>query len=685
MKKALVLGVAVLAVIFATCSLPLDPPAAAKAGEGLPPAPQGITVAAASETSVALMWNAVSGAVRYFIYRSAEEDAEYERVASADGGSYTDESLEPDSGYYYKVSTVKDNAGEGPRSPSIFASTKKLPPPENVTTRVVTAARIDIEWDAVDGAASYKIYRSQGGGQYETLGGATECSYKDEYGISANNTYYYKVSTVSEIGEGKQSEAYPAATSLPETPQNITAAVHSENSIAVSWQKVSGATRYRVYRGASVDGGYSPLSPDTPEPAFIDTGLSADTDYFYKVKAFNGIGEGSLSEEYAVAAIKKPQPPAEISVTSGTVAGSLSVSWEAVADAASYMVYRAGTEGGVYSPIGNVADDSTTYTDSSLVMGNTYFYKVSSVNAAGEGEKSAAASAVAPAIPIPGNFTATVETASSIKLSWSAVTGATGYKLYRALTLGGDYSIIATVQGSPYLNTGLSKGTAYHYKIASVSGTVESGLSAPISVTIAVPAAPTGLTVEPVSSTSLKVSWDPVPGAKLYSIYRDTSSYVDASDIKTSTTNTEYVNTGLDPFCLYYYKVSAVNDIGTGNLSAEAVSAYTQPIPLTNGTWYVRNEYLSGYHYYSFPVTGGDYYIQWANASQTNEADTYNSVSAYWSSKNSMTDLTTTYFENATNGFASLREIHAPNSGYIILKVYKEYSYSNNYSIRFYK
>ncbi|MDR1147030.1 MAG: fibronectin type III domain-containing protein [Spirochaetaceae bacterium] len=680
MKKTLFLGVSVLAVIFAACSLPLDTPAAAKAGEGLPPAPQGITAAAASETSVELMWNAVSGAVRYFIYRSAEEDAEYERIAAADGGSYTDESLEPDSDYYYKVSTVKDNAGEGPRSPFIFASTRKLPPPENVTTRVVTAARIDIEWDEVSGAASYKIYRLQGGGQYETLGGATECFYADKDGISANNTYYYKVSTVSEIGEGKQSEAYPAATSLPEMPQNIKAVIYSATSIAISWQKVSGATGYRVYRGASADGGYSQLSPDTPEPAFIDTGLSADTDYFYKVKAFNGIGEGGLSEEYAVAAIKKPQPPDKISVTSGTVAGSLNVSWEAVADAAAYRVYRAGIENGVYSFVGSVADDSTTYTDSGLVMGNTYFYKVSAVNVAGEGEKSAAASAVAPAIPIPGNFTATVETASSIRLSWSAVSGATGYKLYRALILGGDYSLIVTVPGSPYLNTGLSKGSSYHYKIASVSGAVESGLSAPVSATIAVPAVPTGLTVEPVSSASLKVSWDSVPGAKLYSIYRSTGSGVSASNIITSTTNTEYVNTGLNPFRQYYYKVSAVNDIGAGNLSAEAVSAYTQPIPLTNGTWYVQNEYLSTYHYYSFPVTGGSYYVQWANAGQTNEASADNSVSAYWSSKNSITDLTTTYFENATKGFASPRIIPAPDSGYIILRV-RYYGYS----IRFYK
>jgi hypothetical protein len=141
----------------------------------------------------------------------------------------------------------------------------------------------------------------------------------------------------------------------------------------------------------------------------------------------------------------------------------------------------------------------------------------------------------------------------------------------------------------------------------------------------------------------------------------------------------------LDPFRQYFYKVSAVNDIGTGNLSATAVSAYTQPIPLTNGTWYDQTSYISYsnyYQYYSFPVTGGNYNIQWASTSHAGEASTASKVSAYWNSKNSMTNLTVTYFLDATNGFASPRTIDAPDSGYIILKVYNYYT---TCSIRFYK
>ena len=348
----------------------------------------------------------------------------------------------------------------------------------------------------------------------------------------------------------------------------------------------------------------------------------------------NGIGEGDLSDD-TKASIRKPAAPDGVNVTGGPVAASLAVSWDGAAGAASYKVYRSSAEDGVYTPAG--ASETTTYTDTGLVMGAVYYYRVSAVNAAGEGEKSASAHAAAPSIPVPANLTASVESASSIKLSWNAVAGATGYKLYFALTLEGDYSLAAEVTGTSYIHTGRTKGQQYFYKAASVSGAAESNMSAAVSAIIAVPAAPADLTVEPLSHASLKVSWAPVPGAKLYSVYRDTSNSVGSSKIITSTTAAKYTDTGLDPFRQYYYKVSAVNDIGTGKLSAAAVSAYTQPAPLTNGEWCASGSYPTYYYYryYSFPVTGGKYYIQWANDSQTGEASASIEGSAYWKSMNS--------------------------------------------------
>jgi fibronectin type 3 domain-containing protein len=671
-------------IFIAACSLPIDPPALS-VDKSLPPPPQVLTAKTVSETSIQLEWEGIPAAASYLVYRGGEEEGEYTHVAVSSIPSYTDAGLEREADYWYKVSAAKDNAGEGPLSAAVHASTKHLSPPETIITHVVSQNQIDIEWPVVPGAASYKVYRaaSSATGPYKLLESTEEPSYTDNT-VSVNNKYYYTVSSVGITGEGAKSEAYSAAIWKPDAPVGISAAAASPDSIVVSWEVVPGATGYKLYRSTSADGDYVPITAEeVTGTVYTDNGLSPDTDYFYKVSAVNGIGESGLSN-YAKGSTRRPAAPVGVNVTGGPVAASLAVSWDGADGAASYKVYRSSAEDGVYTQAG--ASETTTYTDTGLVMGTVYYYRVSAVNAAGEGEKSASAHAAAPSIPVPADLTASVESASSIKLSWNAVAGATGYKLYFALTLEGDYSLAAEVTGTSYIHTGRTKGQQYFYKAASVSGGSESGMSAAVSTIIAVPAAPADLTVEPLSHASLKVSWAPVPGAKLYSVYRDTANSVSSSDIITSTTAAEYTDTGLNPFCQYYYKVSAVNDIGTGNLSAAAVSAYTQPVPLTNEEW--RSNVFNGtsysyYIYYSFPVTGGKYYIQWANGSQTGEASSDIDVSAYWNSKNSMTDVITTYFTNKKNGFNTPQVINAPSSGYIILKV-NVYTYYT-YSIRFYK
>jgi hypothetical protein len=170
----------------------------------------------------------------------------------------------------------------------------------------------------------------------------------------------------------------------------------------------------------------------------------------------------------------------------------------------------------------------------------------------------------------------------------------------------------------------------------------------------------------------------------MYSVYRP-------STMITSTTNTYYIDTGLNPFSQYSYGVSATNDIGTSSLTATAVSAYTQPIPLEEGVWYSRiTSSVSAVFsdYYSFPVNGGSYFIQWGNVGHTAEKSSSNfyGVSAYWKSTNSMTELSTSYFVDQQNGLANPRRVDAPDSGYIIIRARRMNSGSSyDYDIRFYR
>lgn len=188
------------------------------------------------------------------------------------------------------------------------------------------------------------------------------------------------------------------------------------------------------------------------------------------------------------APVALPAAPAGLSATAGNAAASLT--WSAVSGASGYNVKRALTSGGPYGVVaGNLS--GTSYTNTGLTNGSTYYYVVSASNSAGEGANSAQVS-VRPVAPVvvpsaPTNLSAVAGNAAAT-LSWSAVTGATGYSVKRAPTSGGPYSVVASsLTATSYTNSGLSNGTTYYYVVSASNAAGESPNSVPASVTLAVP------------------------------------------------------------------------------------------------------------------------------------------------------------------------------------------------------
>lgn len=151
-------------------------------------------------------------------------------------------------------------------------------------------------------------------------------------------------------------------------------------------------------------------------------------------------------------------------------------------------------------------------------------------------------------------------TSSSIKLSWSKVSDADGYIIYRSTSKNGTYTKIKDITKNSTLNytdSNLSSNKKYYYKIKSfktsekekyysyysnvING--ETKLSTP-SVKLSTP-----------KSKSIKVSWNKISGAKGYEVYRATSKNGEYS--KTTTSNLSYTSKNLTKNKAYYYKVRA--------------------------------------------------------------------------------------------------------------------------------
>jgi fibronectin type 3 domain-containing protein len=266
------------------------------------------------------------------------------------------------------------------------------------------------------------------------------------------------------------------------------AATAGNQQVGLTWTSSQGATSYHVKRATTSGGPYTQAGSATAT-GYTDTGLTNGTNYFYVVSALNTSGEsGNSSQASATPVLAMPALPVPAVPTALTaVAGNqqVSLSWTAATGASSYHVKRATTSGGPYTQVGSAT--ATSYSDTSVTNGTTYFYVVSAVNTSGESANSSQASSTptTPAAGVPAVPAALSATAGNqqISLSWTASSGATSYHVKRATVSGGPYSQVSAPTSNAFLNTGLANGTTYFFVVSALNATGESANSTPASAT----------------------------------------------------------------------------------------------------------------------------------------------------------------------------------------------------------
>jgi hypothetical protein len=176
--------------------------------------------------------------------------------------------------------------------------------------------------------------------------------------------------------------------------------------------------------------------------------------------------------------------PGATTLTAQPGAGHVSLSWTAVTGAERYGVYR-GNASNAETLFATVTGQ-TTYDDTSVTNGTTYFYKVAASNANGDGPLSNEVSATPTAtVAAPTNVTATAGL-QRITLSWvNNATAATSIAIESRSNPNKPFVQIATVPPSTtsYVNTGLRKRTTYSYRLRTFNGTQASPYSSIASAT----------------------------------------------------------------------------------------------------------------------------------------------------------------------------------------------------------
>ena len=415
---------------------------------------------------VHVSWDAVKYAQSYNIYRSSSYYGTYELMAeNVKTTIWTDNS--PLSGSNsYRVCAV----GYGlTSSQSSYASVNvTLDAPTNVKAEMDLKNKkfvVNVSWDAVKRAQSYKVYRnSSSSGTYELVAeNVAATTWTDNSPLEGNN--YYKVCAVNREIFSSQS-SYANVNVKLDAPTNVKATIDDNDLIVhVSWDAVKYAQSYNVYRNGSL------VVEKVTATTWTDRNPSSGSNS-YKVCA---VGYGLTSSQSSYAYVTNVKLAAPTNVTAAIDDNDLvvNISWDAVKYAQSYKIYRSSSSSGTY---GLMAENitATTWTDNSPLSGSNY-YKICAMNRNITSSQSSYASVSNVKLEAPTNVKAEiVENELAVNVSWDTVKRAQSYKVYRSNSSGGTYELVAeNVTSTTWTDNSPLSGSNY-YKVCAVNRNITS-------------------------------------------------------------------------------------------------------------------------------------------------------------------------------------------------------------------
>ena len=259
------------------------------------------------------------------------------------------------------------------------------------------------------------------------------------------------------------------------------------------------------------------------------------------------------------------QPVPEVVFGHSAASGKPMLKWNTVTGATSYNIYRAESATGTYTRINTTT--ATSYTNTGVRDGVTYYYKVTAVNGVGESAYSNVVSgqskSTAPVTTTPEVTMGHSAVSGKPMLTWKAVTGAASYRVSRAVSKAGTFSILTTTSALSYTNTGAVLGTTYYYKVEALNA---AGKVLGISAVVEGKVAPVVAVGYSTVSGKPRLTWKAVSGATEYRVYRSATKNSGYTLINKTTALT-YVNTGAKANTTYYYKVVAVKGTAVSDFS----------------------------------------------------------------------------------------------------------------------
>ena len=462
-----------------------------------PLAPTNLTAVYQSGPQILLNWVDNANTETNYVVERSDNGGAFTAIATLGPNTitYSDVSVALDTNYAYRV-TATNAFGRSPYSNAVLITT---PPsaPTNLTAVYSSVPQVLLNWtDNASTETGYVVVRSVNGGPFTSLAtlGANSTSYIDLDVALPDTIYSYQVYAFNATGNSAYSNV-ATITTPPVAPTGLTAVYQPGPQVLLNWtDNANTETGFVVERSAN-GGPFASLTTLAANVStFTDTTVAFDTNYAYRVYAFNANGNSPFSNVATVTT--PPTAPTNLTAVYSAVP-QVALSWTDNSSIETGYVVERSVNGGAFTGIATLGANVTTFTDLDVAqLDTTFTYRVYAYNATGNSANSNEVSISTPPLT-PTGLAAVYQAGPQICLTWTDnATKETGYSVERS-TNNVNFSWIATLGANSiaYVDASVAFDTVYYYRVYAFNLSGNSGFSNVATMTTP-PVAPSNVTCD---------------------------------------------------------------------------------------------------------------------------------------------------------------------------------------------
>lgn len=404
---------------------------------------------------VKIKWNRAAGAEDYRVYRKATNG--WTRLTQTSASEYIDTSAVSGKTYTY---TLRMISSDNETFMSDYNSGKKITfvAAPKITGMTNTETGVKLTWNKVAGANFYRIYY-RGNNGWTRLASKYLTEYVDT-SVKNGETRVYTVRCLDE-NEDFVSDFYREGFSNTFfTPPVISSLTPDDKGITVSWNRMTGAEDYRVYRKTT--GSWTRLA-QTDESSFTDTTAVKGVKYTYTIRMITHDGERFMSDYNSGKSILVCDTP-EFRSLSCDENGVL-LRWNAVNGAYKYRVYCKAASG--WNRLGELT--GTSFTDTSVKDGETRIYTIRCLDIDNEFVSDFNRDGWSLTYWAPPVLTSVSYAGGSYTLRWNSKPEAAAYRVYRKALGDSDWkTLTSSLSDTQYTDKTAAKNVIYTYTLRSL-------------------------------------------------------------------------------------------------------------------------------------------------------------------------------------------------------------------------